>query len=78
MSRIEEVSLIGTVDSLEYPIQYAGPRILYEDNHQAAAVMQDRIHIPGRIQLLAGGRLDSVRDHNYPAQLSREIRICTE
>ena len=42
----------------------AGPRILYEDNHQAAAVMQDRIHLPGRFQLLAGGRFDSVRDHN--------------
>jgi iron complex outermembrane receptor protein len=27
--------------------------------------MQDRIHLPGRIQLLAGGRFDSVRDHNY-------------
>jgi iron complex outermembrane receptor protein len=28
-------------------------------------VVQDRIHIPGRVQLLAGGRFDSVRDHNY-------------
>ena len=43
----------------------AGLRVLYEDNHQAAAVIQDRIHLPGRIQLLAGGRFDSVRDHNY-------------
>ena len=42
----------------------AGPRALAEDNHQSAAVMQDRIHLPGRIQLLAGGRFDSVRDHN--------------
>jgi len=42
----------------------AGARILYEDNHQSAAVVQDRIHIPGRIQLIAGGRFDSVRDHN--------------
>jgi iron complex outermembrane receptor protein len=42
----------------------AGPRILYEDNHQSAAVMQDRISLPGRIRLLAGGRFDSVRDHN--------------
>jgi len=42
----------------------AGPRILYEDSHQSAAVVQDRIHIPGRIQLIAGGRFDSVRDHN--------------
>ena len=43
----------------------AGPRALYEDNHQSAAVLQDRIHLPGRIQLLAGSRFDSVRDHNY-------------
>jgi iron complex outermembrane receptor protein len=50
--------------SIEDPLQSAGPRALYEDNHQSAAVMQDRIHIPGRIQLLAGGRFDSVRDHN--------------
>jgi iron complex outermembrane receptor protein len=42
----------------------AGPRALAEDNHQSAAVMQDRLHLPGRIQLLAGGRFDSVRDHN--------------
>ena len=27
--------------------------------------MQDRIHLPGRIQLIAGGRYDSLRDHNY-------------
>jgi iron complex outermembrane receptor protein len=60
---------IAPVDlaSVENPLQSAGPRILYEDNHQSAAVVQDRIHIPGRIQLLAGGRFDSVRDHNYTA-----------
>ena len=49
---------------MESPLQIAGPRTLAEDNHQSAAVMQDRIHLPGRIQLLAGGRFDSVRDHN--------------
>jgi iron complex outermembrane receptor protein len=27
--------------------------------------MQDRIHIPGRIQLLVSGREDSLHDHNY-------------
>ena len=43
----------------------AGPRELNEDNHQTAAVIQDRIHLPGRVQLLAGGRFDSVRDHNF-------------
>ena len=50
---------------IEDPHQSAGPRRLYEDNHQSAAVLQDRIHLPGRIQLLAGGRFDSLRDHNY-------------
>jgi iron complex outermembrane receptor protein len=58
---------IAPVDlaSAEDPLQSAGPRILYEDNHQSAAVVQDRLHIPGRIQLLVGGRFDTVRDHNY-------------
>jgi iron complex outermembrane receptor protein len=56
---------LGTADSLEDPLQSAGPRRLWEDNHQAGAVVQDRIHLPGRIQLLAGGRVDSLRDHNY-------------
>jgi len=58
---------IAPVDlaSIENPLQSSGSRILYENNHQSAAVMQDRIHIPGRIQLLADGRFDSVHDHNY-------------
>ena len=43
----------------------AGPRVLDEDNHQMAAVVQDRIQLPGRIRLLAAGREDSLRDHNY-------------
>jgi len=50
---------------LESPLQSAGPRRLWEDNHQSSAVMQDRLHLPGHIQLLAGGRFDSLRDHNY-------------
>ena len=50
---------------LESPVQSAGPRRLWEDNHQAALLLQDRIHLPGRIQLLAVGRYDSLRDHNY-------------
>jgi iron complex outermembrane receptor protein len=58
---IEQLSL----DAVEDPHQTAGPRRLYEDNHQSAAVVQDRMHLPGRIQLLAGGRIDFLRDHNY-------------
>ena len=50
---------------LESPVESAGPRRLWEDNHQASAILQDRVHLPGRIQLLAGGRFDSLRDHNY-------------
>ncbi len=54
---------------IESPIETAGPRSLAEDNHQSSAVMQDWIHLPGHFQLLAGGRLDSARDHNYTAPL---------
>lgn len=57
----------GTANSLENPLQQAGPRRLWEDSHQSAGVIQDRIHIPGHIQLIAGGRYDSLRDHNYSA-----------
>jgi iron complex outermembrane recepter protein len=56
---------VGTPDSLEYPLESAGPRRIWEDSHQSAAIVQDRVHLPGHIQLLAGGRYDSLRDHNY-------------
>jgi iron complex outermembrane receptor protein len=58
---------IAPVDlaSVEVPLQSAGPRRLWEDSHQSAGILQDRIHLPGRIQLLAGGRFDSLRDNNY-------------
>jgi iron complex outermembrane receptor protein len=55
----------GDPNSLEPTYQTAGPRRLYEDSHQSSAVIQDRVHLPGRIQLIAGGRYDSLRDHNY-------------
>ncbi|HZP03370.1 MAG TPA: TonB-dependent siderophore receptor [Terracidiphilus sp.] len=48
--------------------EQAGPRTLWEDNHQSSAVLQDRVHLPGRVQLIAGGRYDALRDHNYSAQ----------
>jgi iron complex outermembrane receptor protein len=57
---IEIDPLTGTPDQ-------PGPRSLSLDSHQASLVMQDRIHLPGRFQLLAGGRFDSLRDHNYSA-----------
>lgn len=51
--------------SAEDPHQSAGPRRLWVDSHQAALILQDRIHLPGRIQLLVAGRYDSLHDHNY-------------
>jgi iron complex outermembrane recepter protein len=50
---------------IESPLESAGPRSLWEDDHQSSAIVQDRIHLPGRIQLLAGGRYESLRDNNY-------------
>jgi iron complex outermembrane receptor protein len=55
----------SVVVPIESPLLSAGPRILDENNHQSAAVVQDRIHIPGHIQLLVSGREDSLRDHNF-------------
>jgi len=43
----------------------AGPRRLWEDSHQSSIVAQDRVRLPGRVQLIAGGRYDALRDHNY-------------
>jgi iron complex outermembrane recepter protein len=55
----------GDPNSLEYPFETAGPRRLWEDSRQSSGAIQDRVHLPGRIQLIAGGRYDSLRDHNY-------------
>jgi iron complex outermembrane receptor protein len=50
---------------IESPLESAGPRALWEDSRQSSAIVQDRIHLPGHIQLIAGGRYDSLRDNNY-------------
>jgi iron complex outermembrane recepter protein len=55
---------IATVP-MESPLESAGPRRLWEDSHQSSLILQDRMHLPGRVQLVAGGRYDSLRDHNY-------------
>ena len=58
---------IAPVDlsAAEDPHQSAGPLRLWQDDHQSAAIIQDRVHIPGHIQLVAAGRYDWLRDHNY-------------
>jgi iron complex outermembrane receptor protein len=55
----------GTADSLEDPLQKAGPRRLWQDSRQSSAIVQDRMQLPGHIRILAGGRVDDLRDHNY-------------
>ena len=55
---------------IEDPVEQAGPRRLWEDSHQSSAVLQDRMELPHRIQLIAGGRYDALRDHNYSAYAS--------
>jgi iron complex outermembrane receptor protein len=55
---------------IESPLESAGPRRLWEDSHQAAGILQDRIHLPGHVQLIAAGRYDRLRDHNFSAYAS--------
>jgi iron complex outermembrane receptor protein len=52
---------------IESPLESAGPRRLWEDSHQAAGILQDRVHLPGHVELIAAGRYDRLRDHNFSA-----------
>jgi iron complex outermembrane receptor protein len=42
-----------------------GPSTQADFNHQASGMVQDRITLPGRIRLTAGGRYASVKDINF-------------
>ena len=53
---------------IESPLLSAGPRRLWVNSHQSGAIIQDRIHLPGRVQLLIGGREDWLNDHNYSVE----------
>lgn len=55
----------GSADSAEDPLQQAGPRRLWQNSRQSSEIVQDRVHLPGRVELIAGGRIDHLRDHNY-------------
>lgn len=61
--------------SIESPHDSAGARALNEDNHQSALVLQDRIHLPFHLQLQAGGRYDSLRDHNFGGSTNTDKNI---
>ncbi len=64
-----------TAVPIESPLQTAGPRRLWEDSHQSSAVAQDRIHLPGHIQLLASGREDWLRDYNYSLEATSPCTV---
>ncbi|HEY1986450.1 MAG TPA: TonB-dependent siderophore receptor [Terracidiphilus sp.] len=52
---------------IESPQQTAGPVQLADFDHQTAAIVQDRLNLPGHVRLTAGGRYTSLRDFNLPA-----------
>jgi iron complex outermembrane receptor protein len=49
----------------ESPYQHAGPAALADFNHQAAAIVQDRLTTAWGLRLQAGGRFVEVSDFNY-------------
>ena len=50
---------------IESPVQQAGPLQLSDFNRQASGIVQDRIDLPGRVRITAGGRYASVSDFNF-------------
>lgn len=55
---------------IESPAQSAGPAQLADFNHQTSAIVQDRLSLPGRIRLTAGGRYTSFLDYNVTGSKS--------
>ncbi|HUX45737.1 MAG TPA: TonB-dependent siderophore receptor [Terracidiphilus sp.] len=54
----------------ESPYQQAGPAMLADQNRQAAGIVQDRMHLPDNVTLLAAGRYVKVGDFNYTTSRS--------
>jgi len=48
----------ATRTHLSQRTKVAGPRRLWEDSHQSSGVIQDRIHLLHRVELVAGARYD--------------------
>jgi len=67
-------SFDGATDSNGVRLQ-AGPRVLKVDSHQSALLLEDRIHLPGHVQLLAAGRYDSLRDHNFSGGKNTDKKV---
>jgi iron complex outermembrane receptor protein len=50
---------------IESPLQQAGPLSLADFDHQSSGIVQDRVDLPGRVRLTAGGRYVSYTDFNF-------------
>ena len=63
----ENINQPNVMVSPESPYQQAGPSVLADFNRQSSGLIQDRVQLPGRVSLMAGGRYASVKDFNYSA-----------
>ncbi len=63
----ENINQPNVMVSPESPYQQAGPSVLADFNRQSSGLIQDRVQLPGRVTLMAGGRYASVKDFNYSA-----------
>ena len=50
---------------IESPVQQAGPSQLADFNRQSSGIIQDRVRLPGRVEITAGGRYASMKDFNF-------------
>ena len=64
---VENVYQPNVAYAPENPYQEAAPSTLADFNHQVSGLVQDRVHLPGGVALLAGGRYVRVTDFNYTA-----------
>ncbi|WP_263358819.1 TonB-dependent siderophore receptor [Acidicapsa ligni] len=62
---VENIFQPNILYPIESPVQHAGPSTLSDFNHQSSGILQDRVTLPGRVQVTAGGRYASVNDFNY-------------
>jgi len=50
---------------IESPVQQAGPLSISDFDHQSSGLVQDRVDLPHRVSLSAGGRYASIADINF-------------
>jgi len=61
----ENIYQPNVVVTPESPYLQAGPSVLADYNRQSSGLIQDRVQLPGRVSVMAGGRYATVKDFNY-------------